>query len=69
MLRHLHWYRTVLLNDTDHYKQCRCGRRKWIPMKVGGYWAVDHAWLQGEGDTPWDRPMPPPPQTPSGYHG
>jgi hypothetical protein len=63
---HLHWYRTVELSRLDRYSQCRCGKRKWEPLAVGGYWPVDHAWLRGEGVKPWDRPMKPPPPTPSG---
>jgi CDGSH-type Zn-finger protein len=63
---HLHRYRTVTIDRMERYSECRCGRRTWTPYVVGGYWPVDHAWLAGKGEKPWDRPMPPPPRTASG---
>ena len=67
MRLHLHWHRAVAIHQTDWYGQCRCGHRTWKPLVQGGYWPVDHAWLQGDGDLPWDRSMPPPSRTASGY--
>lgn len=64
---HVHWHRAVSISLLDQYGQCRCGHRTWKPIAKRGYWPVDHDWLRGVGDLPWDRPMTPPSRAPSGY--
>jgi hypothetical protein len=71
---HIHWHHEVeppgrlhwqlqFVRRMDWYGQCRCGHRTWRPLVTGGYWPVDHAWLNGEGERPWDRPLKPPRQS------
>jgi len=44
-LLHIHWFKFHHRAGQNIYSQCRCGKRRWMPVH-GGYSAVDLNWIR-----------------------